>query len=64
MFPLSDGASLFLNTAYEVDRLGRKNPEGIEPDQSFPEPTAVPSEDSDPVLKAAEEWLLATDNPR
>jgi carboxyl-terminal processing protease len=58
MLPLPDGASLFLNTAIEADRLHRKYPDGIEPDEAFPEPVTQPAEDSDPVLKAAEQWLL------
>ena len=51
---------MFLNTAIEADRLHRKYPDGIEPDEAFPEPVTQPAEDSDPVLKAAEQWLLTT----
>jgi hypothetical protein len=57
MFPLSDGASLFLNTAIEEDRLGRRYEEGLEPDVVFPAPAAAPAEGDDPVIRAAEEWL-------
>ena len=57
MFRLADGAALFLNTTMDADRLGRKYPDGIEPDVSFPEPTTIPGEASDPALQAAEAWL-------
>lgn len=59
MFPLSDGASLFLNTAFETDRLNRRYDDGIEPDVSFPEPTTIPPEATDVVLQAAEAWLAS-----
>jgi hypothetical protein len=66
MFRLSDGAALFLNAAMDADRLGRTYPQGIEPDVSFPEPTAIPDEASDPALQAAEAWLssLASERPK
>jgi carboxyl-terminal processing protease len=57
MFPLADGAALFLNTAMDADRLGRTYPHGIEPDVSFPEPPQIPDETSDPVLQPAQVWL-------
>jgi carboxyl-terminal processing protease len=57
MFPLVDGAALFLNTTMDADRLGRTYPHGIEPDVSFPEPATIPDEASDPALQAAETWL-------
>jgi len=57
MFTLSDGASLFLNTAADEDRNHRRYDNGIEPDVAFPEPTTLPDEASDPVLQAAEAWL-------
>jgi carboxyl-terminal processing protease len=57
--PLSDGATLFLNSAFEADRLHRRYDAGIEPDLSFPEPTDVPTEASDPVIQAAEKWLAS-----
>jgi carboxyl-terminal processing protease len=66
MFRLADGAALFLNTTMDADRLGRKYPDGIEPDVSFPEPTTIPDEASDPALQAAEAWLssLASGEPK
>jgi len=59
MFPLSDGASLFLNTAFETDRLNRRYDDGVEPDVRFPEPTTIPPEATDVVLQAAEAWLAS-----
>lgn len=58
-FPLADGASLLLNTTLEADRLHHIYPDGIEPDVSFPEPTIIPDEASDPVIHAAQEWLVS-----
>jgi len=58
-FPLSDGAMLYLSTTVEEDRDNHMYPDGIEPDLVLPQPTAQPAEDADPVLQAAERWLLS-----
>lgn len=57
-FPLSDGAMLFLSTTVEEGRDHHIFPDGVEPDVALPQPTAEPSEQSDAVLQAAEEWLI------
>jgi C-terminal processing protease CtpA/Prc len=59
MLPLSDGASLFLNTSVDADRTHRRYDEGIEPDVTFPEPAALPAESTDSVLQAAISWLAS-----
>jgi hypothetical protein len=59
MFPLSDGASLFLNTAVEEDRLNRRYEEGIAPDVAVAEPASAPTEADDAAIHAAEEWLTS-----
>jgi len=59
MFPLSDGASLFLNTATEEDRLDHRYDEGVEPDVAIAEPSAAPPETDDAAIRAAEEWLTS-----
>jgi carboxyl-terminal processing protease len=58
-YPLSDGSTLFLNTAIDADRLDRKYPDGIQPDVLVPASSDASPVDSDPVVKAAEEWLLS-----
>ena len=58
-FPLSDGATLFLSDVIEEDRDHRKYPDGIEPDVVLSEPLVLPSEDADPVIAAAKQWLLS-----
>jgi carboxyl-terminal processing protease len=58
-FPLPDGASLFLCDVIEEDRDHRKYPDGIEPDVVLPEPFELPSEEADPVIQAARQWLLS-----
>lgn len=58
-YPLPDGASLFLCDVIEEDREHRNYPDGIEPDVVLPEPFLLPSEDADPVIKAAKQWLLS-----
>jgi hypothetical protein len=57
MLPLPDGASLFLNSAIDADRTHRRFHDGIEPDVTFPEPSSLPVESTDPVLNAAISWL-------
>jgi carboxyl-terminal processing protease len=58
-YPLSDGSTLFLNTAIDADRLDRKYPDGIQPDVTLPASSDVLPISSDPVIKAAEEWLFS-----
>jgi C-terminal processing protease CtpA/Prc len=57
-YPLSDGASLFLCDVIEADREHRTYPDGIEPDVVLSEPFVLPSEEADPVIQAAQQWLL------
>lgn len=57
MYPLSDGAALFLCVGIELDRTGRKYPDGVEPDVKLPAPESRPAEDKDPVIQAAEDWI-------
>jgi carboxyl-terminal processing protease len=59
MYPLSDGALLFLCSGVELDRTGRRYPDGIDPDVKLPAPAARPSEESDAVIKTAEDWIAA-----
>lgn len=59
MLPLSDGASLFLNSAVYADRTHRRYDDGFEPDVTFPEPSSLPVESTDPVLQAAISWLAS-----
>jgi hypothetical protein len=62
-FPLSDGAFLFLCDVIEEDRDHRKYPDGIEPDVVLSEPIQLPSEETDPVIQAARQWLLSLRTP-
>jgi C-terminal processing protease CtpA/Prc len=61
MYPLSDGASLFLCNGIEADRTGKLYPDGLEPDVKVPGPTGrpAPGEQDDAALLAAEQWLAA-----
>jgi hypothetical protein len=55
---LPDGASLFLCVGIELDRTGRRYPDGIDPDVKLPAPDSRPPEDKDAVLGAAEDWIV------
>jgi len=57
MYPLSDGATLFLCVGIEADRTGRHYPDGLDPDVKLPAPTARPAEGQDALLQAAEDWI-------
>jgi carboxyl-terminal processing protease len=59
MYPLSDGASLFLCVGTDLDRTGRRYADGIDPDVALPAPDSRPAEDKDAVVQAAEDWLAA-----
>jgi carboxyl-terminal processing protease len=60
MYPLSDGASLFLCAGIELDRTGRRYPGGIDPDVQLPAPDSRPTEEEkDVVVQAAEDWLAS-----
>jgi carboxyl-terminal processing protease len=59
MYPLSDGAALFLCVSIEADRTGRRYPEGLDPDVKLPAPDSRPAEEKDAVLQAAEDWIAA-----
>jgi len=63
MYPLSDGAALFLCVAIEADRTGRRYPDGIDPDVKLPAPATRPAEEIDAVLQAAEDWIIAQTSP-
>jgi carboxyl-terminal processing protease len=62
-FKLDDGAELYLTTAIDADRTGKQYPDGFTPDQVFPSTTAMPPEGSDPVVQAAQTWLVANITP-
>jgi carboxyl-terminal processing protease len=59
MYPLPDGASLFLCVGIELDRTGHRYPDGIDPDVKLPAPDSRPTEDKDSVVQAAEDWIAA-----
>ena len=59
MYPLSDGAQLFLCVGIEADRTGHRYLDGIDPDVKLPAPDSRPTEDKDAVIQAAEEWIAA-----
>ena len=59
VLPLSDGAILYLNSAVDADRTHHRYDDGIEPDVTFPEPSSLPAESTDPVLQAAISWLAS-----
>ena len=62
-FKLDDGAELYLTTAIDADRTGKQFPDGFTPDQVFPSTTVMPAEGSDPVVLAAQTWLVASTTP-
>jgi carboxyl-terminal processing protease len=62
-FKLDDGAELYLTTAIDADRTGKQYPDGFTPDQVFPSTTVMPAEGSDPVVLAAQTWLVASITP-
>ena len=62
-FKLDDGAELYLTTAIDADRTGKQFPDGLTPDQVFPSTTVMPPESSDPVVLAAQTWLVASTTP-
>ena len=62
-FKLDDGAELYLTTAIDADRAGKQYPDGFTPDQVFPSTTVMPPEGSDPVVQAAQTWLVANITP-
>src|ERR1700678_606779 len=62
-FKLDDGAELYLTTAIDADRTGKQFPDGFTPDQVFPSTTVMPAEGSDPVVQAAQTWLVASITP-
>jgi carboxyl-terminal processing protease len=59
MYQLSDGAALFLCVGIELDRTGHRYPDGIDPDVKLPTADSRPTEEKDPVLQAAEDWITA-----
>lgn len=58
-FRLSDGATLVLCESLEADRNHHIYPDGVEPDVVLPEPALLPREEDDPVIQAAEQWLVS-----
>jgi carboxyl-terminal processing protease len=58
LYSLSDGASLFLCVGIELDRTGRRYPDGIDPDVKLHAPDSRPTEDKDGVMQAAEDWIV------
>jgi len=59
MYPLSDGAQLFLCVGIEADRTGHRYLDGIDPDVKLPAADSRPAEEKDVVIQAAEEWIAA-----
>jgi carboxyl-terminal processing protease len=59
-FKLDDGAELYLTTAIDADRTGTQFPDGFTPDQLFASTTVMPQESNDPVVTAAQAWLVST----
>jgi carboxyl-terminal processing protease len=59
MYPLSDGAQLFLCVGIEADRTGHRYLDGIDPDVKLSATDSRPTEDKDAVIQAAEEWIAA-----
>ncbi len=62
-FKLDDGAELYLTTAIDADRTGKQFPDGLTPDEVFPSTTVMPLETNDPVVQAAQTWLVASITP-
>ncbi len=62
-FKLDDGAELYLTTAIDADRTGKAFPDGLTPDEAFPAVGSMPLESNDPVVQAAQTWLVATSAP-
>jgi C-terminal processing protease CtpA/Prc len=63
-FPLSDGANLVLATAVEADRTGKVYLSGITPDVQLPEEDERPkSTESDPMVRAAAQWIKLSATP-
>jgi len=58
-YPLPDGAALFLCVGIEADRTGHRYPDGLDPDTKLPAPDSRPTEEKDPVLQAAEDWIAS-----
>jgi carboxyl-terminal processing protease len=59
MYPLSDGAQLFLCVGIEADRIGHRYLDGIDPDVKLPAAESRRAEEKDVVIQAAEEWIAA-----
>jgi carboxyl-terminal processing protease len=55
-FPLPDGAMIFLTTAVDADRTGKRYGDKVDPDERV-EPVATPTMTDDPALAAAVRWL-------
>jgi hypothetical protein len=60
MFPLPDGATLFINDAIDADRNHHRYENGIEPDVVFSVPLIQPTENADTALQNALSWLSTT----
>jgi carboxyl-terminal processing protease len=63
-FKLDDGAEIYLTTAIDADRTGKAYPDGFTPDQIVSSSgSSIPQESNDPVIVAAQTWLVATTTP-
>ena len=62
-FKLDDGAELYLTTAIDADRSGKPYPDGFTPDEVFPSVAVMPQPSNDPVVHAAQTWLVASSSP-
>jgi carboxyl-terminal processing protease len=47
----------FLCVAIDLDRTGRRYPDGVEPEVKLPAPGSRPAEEKDAVVQAAEDWI-------
>ncbi len=57
VFPLSDGASMWLTIGVQADRTGKQYPDGLSPDVTLPGANERLAPSLDPVVKTAEDWL-------
>jgi len=62
-YKLDDGAELYLTTAIDADRAGKAYPDGFTPDEVFPSVAVMPQPSNDPVVHAAQTWLVASSSP-
>lgn len=57
IFELSDGASMWVTVGVDADSNGKQYLDGLSPDEAFPAATEAMQPASDPVARAALDWL-------